>query len=49
MVPPSVGAHLHTAMPDATVVQLQAIGHCPHVSAPEETAAAIRDHLLTLR
>ena len=49
MVPPSVGDHLRAAMPDATVVQLQAIGHCPHISAPEETAAAIRDHLLTLR
>jgi sigma-B regulation protein RsbQ len=49
MVPPSVGAHMHTAVPDATLVQLQAIGHCPHISAPEETAAAIRDHLLTLR
>ena len=49
MVPPSVGDHLHAALAGSTLVQLQAIGHCPHISAPAETAAGIRDHLLTLR
>ncbi|WP_181428710.1 alpha/beta fold hydrolase [Modestobacter versicolor] len=49
MVPPSVGDHLHAQLAGSTLVQLQAIGHCPHISAPEETAAAIRAHLLTLR
>ncbi|GAA4727137.1 alpha/beta hydrolase [Modestobacter marinus] len=46
MVPPSVGDHLHTHLAGSTLVQLEAIGHCPHISAPEETAAAIRAHLL---
>ena len=32
-------------LPHATLVQLRATGHCPHVSAPEETAAAILAHL----
>jgi sigma-B regulation protein RsbQ len=46
MVPPSVGDHLQAHLAGSTVVRMQAIGHCPHVSAPEETAAAIRDHLV---
>ena len=46
MVPPAVADHLHSHLPDSTLVQLQAVGHCPHISAPEETAAAIRAHLL---
>jgi len=49
MVPPSVGDHLHAELAASTLVQLQAIGHCPHISAPAETAGAIRDHLLTPR
>jgi sigma-B regulation protein RsbQ len=49
MVPPSVGDHLHAELAGSTLVQLQAIGHCPHISAPAETAEAIRDHLLTPR
>jgi sigma-B regulation protein RsbQ len=49
MAPPSVGDHLHAALAGSTLVQLRAIGHCPHISAPEETAAVIRAHLLTLR
>ena len=28
-------------MPDATLVLLDATGHCPNLSAPDETAAAI--------
>jgi sigma-B regulation protein RsbQ len=49
MVPPSVGDHLHAELAGSTLVQLRAIGHCPHISAPAETAVAIRDHLLTPR
>ncbi|WP_369139694.1 alpha/beta fold hydrolase [Modestobacter versicolor] len=49
MVPPSVGDHLHAHLAGSTLVQLSAVGHCPHISAPAETAAAIRAHLLTLR
>ncbi|GAB7190833.1 alpha/beta hydrolase [Kineococcus sp. NUM-3379] len=32
-------------LPHATLVPLQAVGHCPHVSAPDETAAAILANL----
>jgi sigma-B regulation protein RsbQ len=47
MVPAPVAGYLRDHIVDCTLVQLQALGHCPHVSAPEETAAAIRAHLLT--
>ncbi|MPQ98516.1 alpha/beta fold hydrolase [Modestobacter sp. I12A-02628] len=46
MAPLSVGDHVADRIPDATLVRLEAIGHCPHVSAPAETAAVIRAHLL---
>ncbi|MCZ2811432.1 alpha/beta hydrolase [Modestobacter sp. VKM Ac-2979] len=49
LVPSSVGDHLHARLTGSTLVQLEAIGHCPHISAPEETAAAIRAHLLPRR
>jgi sigma-B regulation protein RsbQ len=49
MAPPSVGDLMHAQLAGSTLVRMQAIGHCPHISAPEETAAVIRDHLLTLR
>ena len=46
MVPAHVAAYLHEHLAGSTLVQLEALGHCPHISAPEETAAAIRAHLL---
>ena len=42
-----MAGYLHDHLPSSTLVQLQAVGHCPHISAPEETAAAIRAHLRT--
>jgi sigma-B regulation protein RsbQ len=45
IAPPSVGAYVARAVPDATLVQLAATGHCPNLSAPEETVAAIEDFL----
>ncbi|WP_159829041.1 alpha/beta fold hydrolase [Arthrobacter sp. 9AX] len=45
LAPPEVGAYLHKNLEHSTLVQLQATGHCPHVSAPEETARAILDYL----
>lgn len=45
MVPPTVGDYLHAHLAGSTLVRLRAVGHCPHVSAPAETAAAIRAHL----
>ncbi|WP_336029209.1 alpha/beta fold hydrolase [Geodermatophilus sp. FMUSA9-8] len=40
-----VGQYVHQQIVGSTLVQLAATGHCPHVSAPEETAAAIADYL----
>jgi sigma-B regulation protein RsbQ len=41
IAPAEVGAFVHAAIPDSTLVTLQATGHCPNLSAPAETAAAI--------
>lgn len=46
MVPDSVGPYVHERMGRSTLVELEAVGHCPHVSAPAETARAVRRHLL---
>ncbi|WP_245852836.1 alpha/beta fold hydrolase [Blastococcus aggregatus] len=40
-----VGRYVHEHIPGSTFTQLAATGHCPHLSAPEETAAAIRAFL----
>jgi sigma-B regulation protein RsbQ len=45
IAPDSVGRYVSERMPDATFVQLRATGHCPNLSAPEETVAAIRQFL----
>ena len=45
LAPVEVGRYVHDGLVGSTLVQLEATGHCPHVSAPEETAAAIRSYL----
>jgi len=45
IAPPSVGAYVSEQIPNAVLVQLQARGHCPNLSAPEETIAAIEGFL----
>jgi sigma-B regulation protein RsbQ len=47
LAPPEVGSYVHRHIPRSTLVQLKATGHCPHVSAPEDTATAILDYLAT--
>ena len=42
IAPVTVGQYVVDAMPRATMVMLEVSGHCPHMSAPEETIAAIR-------
>jgi sigma-B regulation protein RsbQ len=42
IAPEVVGRYVHEQVPGSTFVQLAATGHCPHLSAPAETAAAIR-------
>lgn len=41
IAPPEVGAYVHAQIPDSRLVTLSATGHCPQLSAPEETATAI--------
>jgi sigma-B regulation protein RsbQ len=43
IAPDGVGAYVQSSIPGSTLVTLQAIGHCPQLSAPEATAAAIAD------
>jgi sigma-B regulation protein RsbQ len=42
IAPEAVGRYVHAHVPGSTFVQLAATGHCPNLSAPEETVAAIR-------
>jgi sigma-B regulation protein RsbQ len=42
IAPRAVGEYVHRAIPRSTFVELAATGHCPNLSAPEETIAAIR-------
>jgi sigma-B regulation protein RsbQ len=41
IAPVSVGEYVADALPQATLVMLEATGHCPNLSAPEATVAAI--------
>ena len=43
IAPDAVGEFVHAQIPGSTMVTLRATGHCPNLSAPAETAAAIRD------
>ena len=45
IAPRPVGDFVHRQLPDGTLVILDATGHCPNLSAPEETVAAIRAYL----
>ncbi|MEW2306177.1 alpha/beta hydrolase [Streptomyces sp. NPDC006655] len=49
IAPREVGAYVHRAIPGATLVTLDATGHCPHLSAPEATNQAITAFLAGLR
>jgi len=42
IAPPSVGEYVQGAIPGSELVLLDAIGHCPNLSAPGATIAAIR-------
>jgi len=42
IAPTSVGEYVHAQIAGSQLVQMQATGHCPNLSAPEETTAAIR-------
>lgn len=41
IAPVAVGEYVHRSIPGSEMVMLKATGHCPNLSAPEETADAI--------
>jgi sigma-B regulation protein RsbQ len=48
IAPPAVGEFVHAQIPGSCLVVLSAVGHCPHLSAPESTITAIRSFLDSL-
>ncbi|WP_167160780.1 alpha/beta hydrolase [Streptomyces sp. MBT27] len=49
IAPREVGAFVHRAIAGSTLITLDATGHCPHLSAPEATNAAILGFLAERR
>ena len=45
IAPYSVGDYVHRNLSNSTLHVLSATGHCPHMSHPEETVAAIKSYL----
>jgi sigma-B regulation protein RsbQ len=45
IAPVVVGEYVHAHLADSQFVQLRATGHCPNLSAPDETIAALRAFL----
>jgi sigma-B regulation protein RsbQ len=45
IAPDAVGEYVARQLPDARLVRMAATGHCPNLSAPEETVAAIKAFL----
>ncbi len=45
IAPPSVGEYMHRELAGSTLRLMRATGHCPHMSAPDETIALIREYL----
>ncbi|MEN3340222.1 MAG: sigma-B regulation protein RsbQ [Acidobacteriota bacterium] len=45
IAPGSVGEYVHRQIPASRLVNMKATGHCPNLSAPDETIAAMREFL----
>jgi sigma-B regulation protein RsbQ len=45
IAPVEVGEYVAAHLPDAELVLLDAVGHCPNLSAPDALVAAMRDYL----
>ena len=45
IAPQCIGEYVHRNLPNSAFVLLKATGHCPNLSAPEETIAAMRAFL----
>jgi sigma-B regulation protein RsbQ len=46
IAPLEVGEYVARQVPDATLAVLDAVGHCPHLSAPDAVVGAVREFLL---
>jgi sigma-B regulation protein RsbQ len=47
IAPTTVGEYLHRELADSTLRMMEATGHCPHMSHPEETVQLMREYLRT--
>ena len=47
VAPRAVGEYVHRRVPGSRMTVLKATGHCPHLSAPDETIAAIKAFIPT--
>ncbi|MGK2961062.1 MAG: alpha/beta fold hydrolase [Gemmatimonadaceae bacterium] len=45
VAPLEVGDYLHRELADSTLRVMKAVGHCPHMSDPEETVSLIKEYL----
>jgi len=45
IAPAAVGQYVHAHLPDSQLVLMRATGHCPNLSAPDETIAAMKAFL----
>ena len=45
IAPVEVGEYMHRNMPNSKLIVMKATGHCPNLSAPDETIAVMRDYL----
>lgn len=45
IAPLEVGDYLHAEIANSTLKVMQATGHCPHLSAPEETIDYMKEYL----
>jgi sigma-B regulation protein RsbQ len=45
IAPLEVGEYLHRELPGSTLRVMRATGHCPHMSAPDETIALMKEYL----
>jgi len=46
IAPVTVGNYVFENTPGNKFVQLNASGHCPHISEPQETVAAIKSFII---
>ena len=49
LAPMAVGEYVADAIPDSRLVVLEANGHCPNLSAPDEVITALESFLLPVR